>query len=118
VASAASSAPAAARHGLRRRVPLARDETGIVNVILWPQFFMRQRAPALSASLLVVSGRLQNQKNGVAHVIARRCTIAHHWLEGLTRRSRDFTSPLAASKDAVARNFRSVSMLALAPTHC
>ncbi len=65
------------------------DETGIVNVILWPQVFMAQRAPALGASLLVVSGRLQNQ-NGVAHVIARRLHDRSHWLEGLTRRSRDF----------------------------
>jgi len=65
------------------------DETGIVNVILWPQVFMAQRAPALGASLLVVSGRLQNQ-NGVAHVIARRLHDCSQWLEGLTRRSRDF----------------------------
>jgi error-prone DNA polymerase len=65
------------------------DETGIVNVILWPQIFLAQRAPALSASLLVVSGTLQNQ-NGVAHVIARRLHDRSHWLEGLTRRSRDF----------------------------
>jgi error-prone DNA polymerase len=65
------------------------DETGIVNVILWPQVFMAQRAPALSASLLVVSGRLQNQ-DGVAHVVARRLYDRSHWLEGLTRRSRDF----------------------------
>ena len=65
------------------------DETGIVNVILWPQVFLAQRAPALGASLLVVSGTLQNQ-NGVAHVIARRLHDRSHWLEGLTRRSRDF----------------------------
>jgi len=28
--------------------------------------------------------------NGVAHVIARRLHDRSHWLEGLTRRSRDF----------------------------
>src|SRR5260221_2712038 len=65
------------------------DETGIDNVILWPQVFMAQRAPALSASLLAVSGRLQNQ-NGVAHVIERRLHDRSHWLEGLNRRSPDF----------------------------
>jgi error-prone DNA polymerase len=65
------------------------DETGIVNVILWPQVFMAQRTPALGASLLVVSGRLQNQ-NGVTHVIAHRLHDRSHWLAGLTRRSRDF----------------------------
>jgi error-prone DNA polymerase len=58
-------------------------------VILWPQVFAAQRVPALSASLLVVSGRLQNQ-NGVAHVVAQRLHDRSQWLTGLVRRSRDF----------------------------
>ena len=65
------------------------DETGIVNVILWPQIFATQRAPALAASLLMVSGTLQNQ-NGVAHVIARSLHDRSRWLTGIERRSRDF----------------------------
>ncbi len=65
------------------------DETGIVNVILWPQVFAAQRTPALTASLLVVSGTLQNQ-HGVAHVVARALHDRSHWLTGVSRRSRDF----------------------------
>ncbi len=65
------------------------DETGIVNVILWPQVFEAQRAPALAASLLVVHGSLQNQ-HGVTHVVARSLLDRSHWLAGMERRSRDF----------------------------
>ena len=65
------------------------DETGIVNVILWPQVFEAQRASALAASLLVVSGTLQNQ-HGVTHVVARALHDRSHWLTGIARRSRDF----------------------------
>jgi error-prone DNA polymerase len=65
------------------------DETGIVNVILWPQVFEAQRAPALAASLMEVDGTLQNQ-HGVAHVVARTLHDRSHWLGEMTRRSRDF----------------------------
>jgi error-prone DNA polymerase len=65
------------------------DETGIVNVILWPQVFATQRAPALAASLLMVSGTLQNQ-DGVVHVVARELRDRSRWLGGIGRRSRDF----------------------------
>jgi error-prone DNA polymerase len=65
------------------------DETGIVNVILWPQVYEAQRELALAASLLVVSGELQNRE-GVVHVVARRLHDRSRWLAGLARRSRDF----------------------------
>jgi DNA polymerase III alpha subunit len=65
------------------------DETGIVNVILWPKVFEAQKKPALTASLLEVDGTLQNQ-HGVAHVVARRLHDRSHWIQGLARRSRDF----------------------------
>jgi error-prone DNA polymerase len=65
------------------------DETGIVNVILWPQVFAAQRRCALESSLLVVDGSLQ-RRDRVAHVVARRLHDASRWLLGLTRDSRDF----------------------------
>ena len=65
------------------------DEGGIINVILWAPVFERERAAALQASLLVVSGRLQHH-DGVMHVIARRLHDRSHWLGRLPRRSRDF----------------------------
>jgi error-prone DNA polymerase len=65
------------------------DETGIQSVILWPQVFETQRRVALSASLLVVSGTLQNRE-GVTHLIAQRLHDRSVWLSGIERRSRDF----------------------------
>jgi len=65
------------------------DETGILSVILWPQVFATQRHAALNASLLVVSGTLQN-RDGVTHLVARRLHDRSAWLTGLARRSRDF----------------------------
>jgi len=65
------------------------DETGIVNVILWPKIFAAQRRCALESNLLVVDGALQ-RRDRVAHVIARRLHDASRWLAGLARESRDF----------------------------
>jgi error-prone DNA polymerase len=64
------------------------DETGIVNIILWPKVFAAQRQCALESSLLVVDGTLQ-RRDLVAHVVAKRLHNATAWL-GLTRNSRDF----------------------------
>jgi len=65
------------------------DETGLVNVILWPKVFDAQRRCALESSLLVVEGALQ-RRDQVAHVIARRLHDASRWLGSLRRDSRDF----------------------------
>jgi error-prone DNA polymerase len=65
------------------------DETGIVNVILWPQVFEAQRRCALESNLLVVDGTLQ-RRDRVAHVIARTLHDGSGWLAGLARESRDF----------------------------
>jgi len=65
------------------------DETGIVNVILWPAVFAAQRRCALESSLLVVEGTLQ-RRDRVAHVIARTLHDGSGWLSGMARESRDF----------------------------
>jgi error-prone DNA polymerase len=65
------------------------DETGLVNVILWPKVFAAQRRCALESSLLVVDGALQ-RRDRVAHVVARRLYDASAWLGGFARESRDF----------------------------
>ncbi|HEY3730283.1 MAG TPA: error-prone DNA polymerase [Steroidobacteraceae bacterium] len=64
------------------------DETGIVNIILWPKLFAAQRRCALESSLLVVDGTLQ-RRDRVAHVVAHRLHDRSAWL-GLRRDSRDF----------------------------
>lgn len=47
------------------------DETGIANVIVWPQVFEIFRPIVLGARLVAVTGRLQNE-SGVIHVVAER----------------------------------------------
>ncbi len=56
------------------------DETGFVNLILWPDVFERQRRLALTLSFLGVSGRIETERSsagpeagqGVTHVIVER----------------------------------------------
>ena len=63
------------------------DETGVVNVIVWPKTFARYRKTVLQASLLRVDGRLQRE-GLVIHVIARRLTDLTPRLEALRRPER------------------------------
>jgi error-prone DNA polymerase len=54
------------------------DETGIANLIVWPAILERFRRPALGATLLRCTGKLQREES-VIHVVADR-------LEDMTRR--------------------------------
>jgi len=65
------------------------DETGIVNVIVWPKLAERFRAEVLQAGLLKVHGKLQNA-NGSQHVVAARFESLDGWLDRLAAESRDF----------------------------
>jgi len=65
------------------------DETGIVNVIVWPKLAERYRAEVLQGTLLRVRGRLQNA-NGSQHVVAQGLECLDGWLAGLAAESRDF----------------------------
>jgi error-prone DNA polymerase len=65
------------------------DETGFVNVVLWPKVWARHRVLVKTSPLLGITGRLESQQ-GVAHLIAD-----HVWLPRLTQPvptggSRDF----------------------------
>jgi error-prone DNA polymerase len=65
------------------------DETGINNIIFWPDVFADQRHRIIGTTLLIVIGELQNEK-GVIHVVARRAEDYSHWVRRLPRKSRDF----------------------------
>ncbi len=65
------------------------DETGTVNVILWPDLVERQRREVLGASLLGVYGIWQCE-NEVRHLVAKRLIDMSAWLGKLATRSRDF----------------------------
>ena len=65
------------------------DETGHVNLIVWPGVAEAQRRHFLEARLLEVHGELQRQGE-VMHVIAARFTDLSRWLGTLAAKSRDF----------------------------
>jgi error-prone DNA polymerase len=65
------------------------DETGNVNVIIWPSMLEKYRREALSAALLAVYGTWQSE-GGVRHLVAHRLVDMSHLLRGLTAVSRNF----------------------------
>ena len=65
------------------------DETGTVNVIVWPAVAAAQRKPLLAASLLTVYGVWQREGE-VRHLVAKTLVDHSHLLQGLVTRSRDF----------------------------
>ncbi|RAS21232.1 error-prone DNA polymerase [Paraburkholderia bryophila] len=65
------------------------DETGNVNVIIWPSLFEKQRKEALGASLLAVYGTWQCQGE-VRHLVAQRLVDMSSLLGSLTTVSRNF----------------------------
>jgi error-prone DNA polymerase len=65
------------------------DETGCVNVVIWPRLFEKQRAELLSAHLLAIDGVLETD-GAVHHLIADRVHDFSGLAEGLQSRSRDF----------------------------
>ncbi|HEX9627837.1 MAG TPA: error-prone DNA polymerase [Acidiferrobacterales bacterium] len=65
------------------------DETGQINVIVWPKVLERDRRALLHARLLGVSGTLQREGE-VLHLIAERLEDRSALLGGLLVPSRDF----------------------------
>jgi error-prone DNA polymerase len=65
------------------------DETGYLNLVIWEKLAERERRVLLSASLLGVRGRVQ-QESGVLHIIAEALFDHSVLLGGLTSRSRNF----------------------------
>jgi len=65
------------------------DETGFVNLVVWPAVAERDRRPALGGSLLLVSGKVQRTE-GVTHVVVERFEDRSRLLGELRVESRDF----------------------------
>jgi error-prone DNA polymerase len=65
------------------------DETGLVNVVVWPRLWQLQRSILLSATLLAVDGVMETDGD-VHHLIAGRVHDFSELAEGLETRSRDF----------------------------
>ncbi len=65
------------------------DETGAVNVIVWPAVAEAQRKPLLASTLLTVYGIWQREGE-VRHLVARKLVDHSDLLQGLASRSRNF----------------------------
>ena len=65
------------------------DETGFVNVILWPKIFEKYKRIAKSAKLVGVSGEVQSQ-DSVVHIVAKKLWVPNLNLNHLDIQSRDF----------------------------
>lgn len=65
------------------------DETGTVNLIVWPRVLQAQQAAVIGAALMLVHGRLQ-AADGVIHVVAGRIEDQSCLLGDLPVASRDF----------------------------
>lgn len=66
------------------------DESGFVNVVVWPSLGEKQRPLVRQAMLLGVVGHVQ-KSDGVIHLIARQLVDLSHCLGSMELSSRDFT---------------------------
>jgi error-prone DNA polymerase len=61
------------------------DETGIANLVVWPDVFEKQRKIVMGARLMAVHGIVQkDEDDGVIHVVARRLEDHTHMLRQLS----------------------------------
>jgi error-prone DNA polymerase len=61
------------------------DETGIANLVVWPDVFGKQRKIVMGARLMAVHGIVQrDEDDGVIHVVARRLEDHSHMLRHLS----------------------------------
>lgn len=65
------------------------DESGFINVVVWPQLLQSYYRAVHEAGLLGVAGYLQ-QSDGVTHVVARTLVDLSDWLGEMQVASRDF----------------------------
>lgn len=68
------------------------DETGIVNAVVWPSLFERQRRILMSASMMGIHGRIQREGE-VVHLVAQRLFDFSSDLSNLGEREGDFPLP-------------------------
>ena len=67
----------------------AEDETGIINIIVWPKTFELYRRAVLASSFLLVTGTIQKEGE-VVHLIARSLTDLSHELAAIGEREAPF----------------------------
>ena len=68
------------------------DETGIINAVVWPTLFERQRRLVLSASMVAINGKIQREGD-VVHLVAQRLFDLSEDLGQLGERGEAFPLP-------------------------
>lgn len=63
------------------------DETGVANLVVWPDVFEKYREVVLTATMLRASGRVQREGE-VIHIVARRLTNMSRLLASVATRER------------------------------
>jgi error-prone DNA polymerase len=90
------------------------DETGIANLVVWPDVFEKQRKVVMGARLMVVHGVIQRDED-IIHVVARKLEDGTHMLRHLSDGL--MPAPLAhgdaggAMRPPVARHPRDVAVI-------
>ena len=68
------------------------DETGVANLVIWPSLYEQHRRVVLSASLLVVDGKVQREGD-VVHIVATRLYDGSDLLASVGARGEAFPLP-------------------------
>lgn len=66
------------------------DETGFMNVVVWPSLLEHYYRQVHEASVMGITGKLQ-RADGVTHVIATVLVDLSHWFAGMSLHSRNFS---------------------------
>ena len=81
------------------------DESGVVNVVVWPNVLERYRRAILGGRLVLVRGRVQ-RAGEIVHLVAAHLEDLTHWLDLLTPEDAGGGRRLAASPARHPRNQR------------
>ncbi|MGR9268140.1 error-prone DNA polymerase [Rhizobium leguminosarum] len=68
------------------------DETGIVNAVVWPSLFERQRRILMGASMMAINGKIQREGE-VVHLVAQRLFDLSSALANIGARDGEFPLP-------------------------
>jgi error-prone DNA polymerase len=60
------------------------DETGITNVVIWPDVMKRFRREVMSAKLLLVEGQIQRSEEGIVHLVTKHMIDATAAIRDIT----------------------------------
>jgi error-prone DNA polymerase len=77
------------------------DETGIVNVVVWPAVMKRFRREVMGSRLIVVAGRIQRSPEGVVHLVAQRIVDRTRDLTLLSTHPSDFAVPQSRADEVL-----------------